>query len=200
MSRYFYARVSTKDQNPGRQLEVARNYKDRIDLIFVDKQSGKNFDRTQYQKMKGILESGDEVIVKELDRLGRNSALVKEELKWFKDNGVTVRILDIPTTLLDFGEQDWVREMVTNILVEVLSSMAEQERKKTQTRRKEGIEAMPVVDGKRVSAKTGRGFGRPKKEVEPAQLPGETVLDACNRLGISKRTWYRLVNQRAESA
>lgn len=195
MSRYFYARVSTRDQNLERQLEAARSYKEQIDCVFADKQSGKNFERAQYQKMKERLESGDEVIVKELDRLGRNSSLVKEELKWFKDKGVVVRILDIPTTLLDFGEQDWVREMVTNILVEVLSAMAEQERKKTQMRRQEGIAAMPVVDGKRVSAKTGRGFGRPRKNVEAIQLPGETVLDACSRLGISKRTWYRRMGQ-----
>lgn len=195
MSRYFYARVSTKDQNLERQLEAARAYQDKIDRVFADKQSGKNFNREEYQQMKSILAQGDEVVVKELDRLGRNSALVKDELKWFKDKGVIVRILDIPTTLLDFGEQDWVREMVTNILVEVLSAMAEQEREKTQKRRQEGIAAMPIVDGKRISAKTGRGFGRPKKSVDAVRLPGETVLDACNRLGISKRTWYRLVNE-----
>lgn len=196
MSRYFYARVSTKDQNLERQLEAARTYKDQIDYVFADKQSGKNFNREKYQEMKEKLAAGDEVVVKELDRLGRNAALVKEELKWFKDEGITVRILDIPTTLLDFGEQDWVREMVTNILVEVLAAMAEQERKKTQARRQEGIAAMPVVNGKRVSAKTGRGFGRPRKDVDAIQLPGETVMDTCKRLGISKRTWYRRMGQR----
>lgn len=190
--RYFYARVSAKDQNLERQLAVARTYKEEIDRVFTDKQSGKNFDREAYQEMKSLLVPGDEVIVKELDRLGRNSEMIKEELRWFKDHDVTVRILDIPTTLLDFGEQDWVREMVTNILVEVLSAMAEQEREKNALRRAEGIAAMPVVDGKKVSAKTGRGFGRPKKEVETTLLPGETVSAACKRLGISRRTWYRL--------
>lgn len=191
--RYFYARVSTKDQNLERQLEAARAYKDEIDRVFADKQSGKNFERKEYQEMKSLLAPGDEVVVKELDRLGRNSEMIKEELRWFKENGIIVRILDIPTTLLDFGEQDWVREMVTNILVEVLSAMAEQEREKTQRRREEGIAAMPVVNGKKVSAKTGRGFGRPKQiHVEATKLPGETVVDACKRLGISRRTWYRL--------
>lgn len=190
--RYFYARVSGRDQNLERQLEVARTYKDEIDRVFTDKQSGKNFEREQYKEMKALLVPGDEVVVKELDRLGRNSEKIKDELRWFKENGVIVRILDIPTTLLDFGEQDWVREMVTNILVEVLSAMAQQEREKTERRREEGIAAMPVVDGKKVSAKTGRGFGRPKKEVEAKRLPGETVAAACERLGISRRTWYRL--------
>lgn len=190
--RYFYARVSTRDQNLERQLEAAKAYKDEIDRVFSDKQSGKNFERGEYQAMKALLVSGDEVIVKELDRLGRNSEMVKEELRWFKENGITVRILDIPTTLLDFGEQDWVREMVTNILVEVLSAMAQQEREKTKRRQAEGIEAMPVIDGKKVSAKTGRGFGRPRVEVKAERLPGETIAEACSRLGISRRTWYRL--------
>lgn len=145
-------------------------------------------------EMKSLLAAGDEVIVKELDRLGRNKELIKEELRWFKENGITVRILDIPTTLLDFGNQDWVRDMVTNILVEVLAAMAEQEREKTQRRREEGIAAMPVVNGKKVSAKTGRGFGRTKVNVEPVRLEGETVAAACTRLRISKRTWYRRNN------
>ena len=191
MSRYFYARVSTKDQNLERQLEAARSYSAKIDQVFYDKQSGKNFERSAYKEMKSLLVAGDEVIVKELDRLGRNKELIKDELRWFKENGITVRILDIPTTLLDFGNQDWVRDMVTNILVEVLAAMAEQEREKTQRRREEGIAAMPMVDGKKVSAKTGRGFGRPKKTVDLVQLEGETVAAACARLGISKRTWYR---------
>ena len=192
MNRYFYARVSSKDQNLERQLEAARSYTDRIDRVFSDKQSGKNFERTAYKEMKSLLAAGDEVIMKELDRLGRNKELIKDELRWFKENSITVRILDIPATLLDFGNQDWVRDMVTNILVEVLAAMAEQEREKTQRRREEGIAAMPVVNGKKVFAKTGRGFGRPKVNAEPVRLEGETVAAACARLGISKRTWYRL--------
>ena len=188
--KYFYARVSSKDQNLARQLELAKG----CDRVFTDKQTGKNFDREQYQEMKSVLVSGDEVVVKELDRLGRNSELIKEELKWFKDHGVIVRIMDIPTTMLDFGEQDWVREMVTNILVEVLSAMAQQEREKIERRRKEGIAAMPIVDGKRVSAKTGRGFGRPEKVAEIEVLPGETVAETCSRLGISRATYYRKIS------
>lgn len=195
MKRYFYARVSAKDQSLERQLEAARNYKDDIDRVFADKQSGKNFERVQYQAMKDVLEPGDEVVVKELDRLGRNSQMVKDELAWFRERGATMRILDIPTTLLDFGEQDWVREMVTNILVEVLSAMAEQEREKIERRQREGIAAMPVVNGKRVSAKTGRGFGRPTLELDLSLREGETVKDACKRLGISRNTYYRRLKE-----
>lgn len=194
MKRYFYGRVSTKKQNLARQLEAARKYYDIADeFIFTDKQSGKNLDREQYLAMKALLEPGDEVVVLSLDRLSRNKADMKAELAWYRENGITVRVLNIPTTLIDFGEgQEWVRDMVNNILIEVMGAIAEQERETILERQAEGIEAMPVVDGKKVSAKTGRGFGRPKVDVVPELLPGETIVQACERLGISRRTWYRL--------
>ena len=192
--RYFYARVSSKDQNLARQLEAAKSYKDDIDKVFCDKQSGKNFERKEYEEMKSVLRCGDEVIVKEMDRLGRNSDMIKEELKWFAEQGVIVRILEIPTTLIEIEGQEWVVKMINNVLIEVLSAIAEQERLKIQKRREEGIAAMPTVDGKKVSAKTGRGFGRPEIGVEVNQLPGETVADACKRLGISRATFYRKVS------
>lgn len=194
MKRYFYGRVSTRKQNLARQLEAARKYYDISDeFIFTDKQSGKNLDREQYLAMKALLEPGDEVVVLSLDRLSRNKADMKAELAWYRENGITVRVLNIPTTLIDFGEgQEWVRDMVNNILIEVMGAIAEQERETILERQAEGIDAMPVVDGKKVSAKTGRGFGRPKVEVVAEQLPGESVVDACKRLGISRRTWYRL--------
>ena len=114
---YFYGRVSSKDQNPARQLEAANDYRD-VDEIFIDKQSGKNFDRSEYERLKATVVKGDEVVVKELDRLGRNKEGIKEELKWFKEHGVLVRILDIPTTLMVFPEgQSWVLEMVNNVLI-----------------------------------------------------------------------------------
>lgn len=194
MKRYFYGRVSTRKQNLARQLEAARKYYDISDeFIFTDKQSGKNLDREQYLAMKALLEPGDEVVVLSLDRLSRNKEDMKAELAWYRENGITVRVLNIPTTLIDFGEgQEWVRDMVNNILIEVMGAIAEQERETILERQAEGIDAMPVVDGKKVSAKTGRGFGRPKVEVEAELLPGETVVQACERLGISRRTWYRL--------
>ena len=191
--RYFYARVSSKDQNLARQLEAAKNYKDKIDKVYCDKQSGKNFDRREYEEMKAQLVCGDELVVKEMDRLGRNSDMIKKELEWFAEHGVVVRILDIPTTLIDIEGQEWVIKMINNVLIEVLAAIAEQERLKTERRREEGIAAMPIVDGKKVSSKTGRGFGRPRVEVEVKQLPGETVADTCKRLGISRATFYRKV-------
>ena len=150
-------------------------------------------------QLKACLSHGDEVFIEELDRLGRNKVEIKSELEWFKSQGVQVRILDVPTTLIDFQGQDWIGDMVNNILIEVLGAVAEQERKKTRKRQSEGIAAMPVVDGRRVSARTGRGFGRPASVVDQGlfenlrqkQKDGlMTVSECCKELGISRSTWY----------
>lgn len=199
--KYGYARVSTKEQNLARQLEALKRYAPDLDdtHIFTDKQSGKDFNREAYLQLKSCLTHGDEVFIEELDRLGRNKVEIKSELEWFKSQGIQVRILDVPTTLIDFQGQDWIGDMVNNILIEVLGAVAEQERKKTRKRQSEGIAAMPVVDGRRVSARTGRGFGRPTSVVDPVvfenlrkkQKDGlMTVSECCKELGISRSTWY----------
>ena len=199
---YFYGRVSSKDQNLARQLEVAKAYKN-IDHVYCDKQSGKDFDRPEYQKLKAVVAAGDEVIVKELDRLGRNKDEIKVEIAWFKENGVDLRILDVPTTLIDFQGQEWIRDMVNNILIEVLGAVAQQEREKTNRRQREGIDAMPVVDGKKFSTKKGCAYGR-----KPVELGDDfekflkkqkdglmTVNECCEALGIGRSTWYARVRE-----
>ena len=198
--RYFYTRVSHKDQNLARQIEEAKTYKD-VDEVFCDKQTGKNFDRPEYTRLKSILQKGDEVIIKEMDRLGRNKEATKNEIKWFKDNGIILRILELPTTLIDFNGQEWIADMINNMLIEVLTSIAEQEVKKIDKRRAEGIAAMPIVNGKKVSTKTGRTYGR-----QPVELGGDfqkflkkqkdgkmSVKECCQALGISRATWYNRV-------
>lgn len=186
---YFYARVSTVEQNLARQIEAAKKYKG-VDEIFSDKMSGKNFNRVEYQRMKSMLQRGDEVVVKSLDRLGRDKNLVKDEIQWFKEHGVKLRILDIPTTLIEMDGQEWVGDMVTNILIEVMASVAEQERMMIRERQREGIEA------KRKSG-TWDEYGRPKKNTDGiedywlAYKSGEmTREDCCKALGISSRTLY----------
>ena len=194
---YFYVRVSSKDQDLARPLEAAKAYNN-VDHVFCDKQSGKDFDRVEYQNLKSVVVPGDEVIVKELDRLGRNKEGIKEEIKWFKDHGVILRILDVPTTLIDFQGQDWIADMVNNILIEVLGAVAQQEREKTKTRQREGIDAMPVVDGKKYSPKRGRAYGRPavavgddfKKFLKKQKDGLMTVEECCKILGIGRSTWY----------
>lgn len=139
---YGYMRVSTKAQNLNRQKDALLEFGVEKDNIFADKESGKNFDREKYQEMKSILKRNDVLVIKELDRLGRNKAMVKEELEYFKNNGIRVKILNIPTTLIDFPEgQEWIMDMVNNIILEVISSIDEEERKKIKTRQAEGIAA-----------------------------------------------------------
>lgn len=191
---YGYVRVSSKDQNLARQLEAMKSYKN-VDKLFCDKQSGKNFDREAYQQMKEILVQGDEVIVKSLDRLGRNKEQTKEEIKWFKENGIALRILNLPTSLIDYQGQEWIMDMVNNILIEVLASYAEQERNEIKVRQAEGIAA------KKASG-NWEDYGRPRKE--PAdfekflkkQQDGElTVSECCKQLGISRATWYNRMKE-----
>ena len=203
--KYFLGRVSSKEQDLARQLKIAREKFDIPDKnVYCDKITGSSFDRPQYNALKAVVQEGDEVIVKEFDRFGRNKEEMKRELEWFKQKGVIVRILDIPTTLIDFKDQTWVLEMVNNILIEVLGAVAEQGRKKTKQRQAEGIATMPVVDGKRVSVKTGSRFGRPASEIDDvrfeklAQKQKDgiiTVADCCRELGISRSTWYDRVRK-----
>ena len=201
--RYFYGRVSSKDQNLARQIESAKQYKN-IDGIFKDKQSGKDFDREEYQLMKEILEAGDEVVIHALDRLGRDKEGIKEELAWFKEHGVIVRILNVPTTLIEYPEgQEWLMDMVNNILIEVLGAFAEQERENIRKRQAEGIAAMPVDEkGRKISTKPGkegRTYGRKEKrpdnfeEILRMQRGGGLSLkDALKATGVGRTRWYEL--------
>ena len=206
--RYFYGRVSAKDQNLARQIESAKQYKN-IDHVFKDKQSGKDFNREEYQRMKEILEPGDEVVVHALDRLGRNKDGIKEELAWFKEHGVIVRILNVPTTLIEYPEgQEWLMDMVNNILIEVLGAFAEQERENIRKRQAEGIAAMPVDEkGRKISTKPGKAgttYGRKEKrpenfeEVLQRQRSGEiTLKEALAEVGVGRTRWYELAREAA---
>lgn len=204
--RYFYGRVSAKDQNLARQIERARQYKG-IDRIFKDKESGKNFERKDYQKMKDIVEAGDEVIIHALDRLGRNKEMIKAELAWFKEHGIIVRILNVPTTLIEYPDgQEWVMDMVNNILIEVLGAFAEQERENTLIRQAEGIAAMPVDErGRKISTKPGkegRTYGRKEKrpdnfeDILRRQRAGElTLKEALAEAKVGRTRWYELARE-----
>lgn len=144
---FGYVRVSTKEQNLERQIKALLDYDKTLeeDNIFIDKQSGKDFNRDNYLKLKEKLRHGDVLIIKELDRLGRNKKMVLDELNYFKDLGVRVKVLDVPTTLMDldsFGNEvaNAMMDMINNLLIEVLSTIAEQERIKIKQRQAEGIE------------------------------------------------------------
>lgn len=192
---YGYARVSSREQNEDRQIESLTKFGVPSENIIVDKCSGKDTEREGYQYLKRqILRSGDTLVIKELDRLSRNKNDIKHELEYFKDMGVRIKILDIPTTLADFPtEQMWVMDMINAILIEVLGSIAENERNKIRTRQHEGIIAAKKKDVK---------FGRPKITIpdnwndisEQVKAKELTVSQAIKLLNISRSSYYRLQN------
>lgn len=190
---FGYARVSSREQHEDSQIEALTNYGISRDNIIVDKCSGKDTEREGYQYLKKqILRSGDTLVIKELDRLSRSKSDIKQELEYFKNNGIYIKILDIPTTLTDFPpEQMWIMDMINAILIEVLGSIAENERLKIRRRQREGID---------VAKKKNIKFGRPALElpenwkivmqaVEAKQI---TVSQAIDQLHISRSSYYRL--------
>ena len=165
MRKYLYIRVSTKEQNEDRQLALKNKYHLRNSDVFIDKATGKNFDRPQYQKLKAELQKGDTLIVFAIDRLGRNKQQALAEIREFQAKGIRLIVDDIPTTQIEVDEKNKLMiEMINNILIEVYTSLAEEELRKIKTRQAKGIEAMPLdVNNKRVSLKTGRLASRPSK-------------------------------------
>lgn len=147
--------------------------------------------------MKYILRTGDTLIIKELDRLGRNKLEIKNELEYFKKNNVYVKILNIPTTLIDFSkyeEQNWIFDMINNILIEVLGAIAEEERVKIRLRQRESID---------LAKSKGQHLWRPKIEnpenyaavVSDWRNGKITAVEAMKTLGLSRSTFYRKVKQ-----
>ena len=151
---WYYARVSSREQNLDRQLAAFAAIGAKERDIITDKESGKDLDRRGYTALKtALLRRGDTLVIKSLDRLSRNKADIKSELEYFKENSIRLKVLDLPTTMIDYpAGQEWVLDMVNNILVEVLSSIAQQERETIRQRQAEGIAA---------AKSKGKHLGRP---------------------------------------
>lgn len=193
---FGYARVSSTEQNLDRQLQALSEYVAQ-DNIITDKQSGKDLNRPGYQALKGHLglRAGDTLYIMSLDRLSRTKGDIKEELQWFKEHSIRLMILDLPTSMIQVPEgQEWIIEMINNILIEVLASMAEQERLTIRKRQRQGIDA---------AKSKGKHLGRPYN-VLPKNASSVIVQwknkeigtkEACDLLGISKTTFYRLVKK-----
>lgn len=193
---YGYIRVSSREQHLDRQRAALLDFDVPEVNIIEDKCSGKDTDRLGYQYLKQkLLRSGDTLVVKELDRLSRNKSDIRAELEYFRASGIRVKILDIPTTLADFPEeQAWVLDMVNTILIEVLGSIAEAERRKIRQRQREGIEAAHKKQVK---------FGRPRakkpecwNEVMAKVKSGEIkAVEAMKIMGIKRGTYYTLIKR-----
>ena len=190
---YYYARVSSKEQNLDRQIAAFKALGASDREIITDKESGKDLERVGYQALKNaMLRRGDTMVVKSLDRLSRNKADIHNELRYFKENGIRLKVIDLPTTMMDLPEgQEWVFEMVNNILIEVLGTIAEQERETIRKRQAEGIQAAKAK---------GKKLGRPAlqfptnwKPVYTAWKAGQiTAKTAMEQTNTKRRSFYKL--------
>ena len=190
---YGYARVSSREQNLDRQLIALRDFGIEERDIIREKASGKTLDRNLYQTLRDqLLREGDTLVVTSLDRLSRNKMHIKQELEYYRSHGIRVMILDMPTTLYQANEgQEWIIEMINAILIEVLASMAEQERIRTLTRQAEGIAAARLQ---------GKHLGRPKMQVPECwdevynlwQAGEITGVEAMRRTGLKRSSFYKL--------
>lgn len=191
---YYYARVSSKEQNLDRQLDAFASLGAAEREIITDKESGKDLNRSGYTALKmAMLRSGDTLVIKSLDRLSRNKADIKNELQYFKDHGIRLKVIDLPTTMMELPEgQAWVFDMVNNILIEVLGTIAEQERVTIRQRQQEGIRAAKAK---------GKHLGRPGlvipenwQEVYSAWKSGAiTAKTAMEQTGLKRTSFYKLV-------
>jgi DNA invertase Pin-like site-specific DNA recombinase len=192
-----YGRVSAKDQNPERQLVKFREIGIDERYIFVDKLSGKDFNRPRYQAMRLMIREGDLIYIDALDRLGRDYDGIMAEWKYItRELKADIICLDNETlfdsrkfrTMGDFGK------VMEDQFLSLLAYVAEQERKKNRQRQAEGIE---------VAKAKGVRFGRPKKEIDEvfAHVYKEwksgalTAKSAMNQLNMKHRTFYRRVNE-----
>lgn len=193
---YGYARVSSTEQNLDRQKDALIAYGVGVREIFEDKASGKDLNRPSYQLLRNqLLRRGDTLVIHELDRLSRNAMDIKRELMYYKDKGIRVKFLNLPTTLQEVPEEmALVHNMVNNIMIEVYAAQAQSEREHMLKRQKEGIAS---------AHKRGVKFGRPIattfEEFQPVYervRAGELLVrEATEELGIGWSTYYKYKKQ-----
>ena len=198
--KFGYARVSSKDQNEIRQLLSFKEQGIDERDIYIDKKSGKDFEREQYQTLKNILREEDLLVIHSIDRLGRNYEQIVEEWKDITKNiKADILVLDMKELLDTRKEKDLLGTFINDLILGLLSYVAQTEREKINTRQREGIDAY-----KRTGiTKTGRPYGRPKVE-----LPTEfvdivkmwkrneiTARKAMEKLEMKPNSFYKYVKE-----
>lgn len=191
---YGYLRVSTKEQNEDRQMLALHKVQVPEQNIYMDKQSGKDFNRPMYRQMVGRLQQDDLLYIKSIDRLGRNYEEILEQWRFLtKDKKVDIVVLDMP--LLDTRRgKDLLGTFLSDIVLQVLSFVAENERKNIRQRQREGIEAAKL---------RGVQFGRPQKplpenfiQIYELWLLGEIGgNEAARRCNMPLSSFYRKASQ-----
>lgn len=187
---YGYARISTREQNERRQLAAFQDFGIENDKIYMDKQSGKDFERIQYRRLLRTLKSGDTLVVKSIDRLGRNYEEILEQWRIItKEKQAAIVVLDMP--LLDTRQtRDLTGTLIADIVLQLLSYVAQTEREFIRQRQAEGIAA-----ARQQGIKFGRkSMERPPEYSELKKLweQGEiSARKAAEQLGITHRTFLR---------
>lgn len=191
---YGYARVSTVNQNEDRQLAALLNKGVDEKNIFIDKQSGSDFDRPQYNRLLKKIRCGDLLYISSIDRLGRNYEGIREQWQRLsKELGADICVLDMP--LLDTRTgKDLLGTFISDLVLQILSFVAQSERESIKKRQAEGIAAAKA---------RGVKFGRPEKALpgdfeqmtrlwRGKNLPLSSILSACQ---ISESTFYRRIRE-----
>jgi recombinase len=204
--KYGYLRVSTNTQDETRQREALKKYGVLEENIYLDKASGKNFiDRTEWQKLLVKVIIGDIIVIKELDRLGRNNAEIKETFILLKNKGVYLEFLDQP--LLNTTNKSQIEiELVQPIILHLLGYFAEKEREKIKTRQKEAYDSLEKDSkGRKISRKKNKVVGRPNKIEKILQDNSEiiklwiekkiTTEKTLEILNISRSSLFRIKNE-----
>lgn len=191
---YGYIRVSSKEQNEDRQLIAMNEYGISPSKIYIDKQSGKDFERPGYLRLIKKIKPGDTIVIKSIDRLGRNYNEILEQWRLIsKEKSVSIVVLDMP--LLDTGKDgDLTRTLISDIVLQLLSYVAETERNFIRQRQAEGISA---------AHQKGIRFGRPPKErtqefycLKDDYLSGRiSARKAASILGITHTTFINWVKE-----
>ena len=191
---FGYARVSSKEQNEERQLVAFKEYGIDERDIYIDKQSGKDFNREQYSILKNVLRENDLLVIKSIDRLGRNYNMIIDEWKDITKNiKADIVVIDMP--LLDTrNNKDLLGTFISDLVLQILSYVAEQERRFIKQRQKEGISN---------AINNGVKFGRPKIE-KPSNYDDVIKLwknkkikskEAMEMLGLKPNTFYNLLKK-----
>lgn len=192
--KYGYVRVSTKEQNEGRQVIALTEFGISSKHIYMDKQSGKDFERANYKRLLRKLKNGDTLVIKSIDRLGRNYEEILEQWRLItKEKQVNIVVLDMPLLNSD-GERDLTGTVIADIVLQLLSYVAQTEREFIRQRQAEGIAAAKA---------RGVQFGR-KAKPRPEQFPDLkhawlaqkiSAREAAKQLGITHSTFLRWVRE-----
>ena len=187
--KYGYARVSTKEQNEDRQIENLLKNGVEKDNIFIDKISGKNFNRPEYQNLVDKLQEGDVLYIHSIDRLGRNYDMILEEWNRItKTIKADIVVLDMPLLDTTQDRSNLTGKFMADLVLQILSYVAEVEREKIRKRSREGIElakAKGVYDKVKIDMNR---VAEVKKEVDAGRM---SVAAAAREFGISRLSMYR---------